>query len=296
MTSAAGAQPLRPRDDHLARRRSRSARRRPRAARAPAEGVHADEVGRVARSRGRADLLGRPDLRHATVLQEHQPVGERRGLDRVVRHEHANAGEPRRAPRGSRSRTRARAPTSSAESGSSSSSSAGSATSARASATRCASPPERSRGRAPARSATPEPLEQEPGAVASLGPRHAARAERERDVLERRQVREQQQVLEHDADRPLARAGRATPLAASSSDETVEHDRALARRQQPGDRRDERRLAGAVRPEEGDRLAGLGLERGADRRTPRARRATSTRRLIGGTGPGARGSRRARGR
>ena len=61
----------------------------------PAERVHADEVGGVARPRRGADLLGGPGLRHAAVLEQHETLGEDRRLDRVVRHDHPDAREAR---------------------------------------------------------------------------------------------------------------------------------------------------------------------------------------------------------
>ena len=68
-----------------------------------AERVDTDEVRRVARSRRGTDLLGRADLRDAAVLEQDQPVGERRGLDGVVRHDDADAGEASRARHARRS-------------------------------------------------------------------------------------------------------------------------------------------------------------------------------------------------
>ena len=42
--------------------------------------------------------LGRPGLRDTAVLEDHEPVGERRRFDRVVRDEHAWAAERREHP------------------------------------------------------------------------------------------------------------------------------------------------------------------------------------------------------
>ena len=92
---------------------------------------------------------------------------------------------------------------SSAASGSSSSSSVGSTASARASATRWACPPDSCRGLRPGVLGQADPVQpaRRPAARA-VAPVDAAAARAERDVVQRGQVREEQVVLEHHADRP----------------------------------------------------------------------------------------------
>ena len=76
---------------------------------------------------GSRTSAGVPDLRDPAVLEEHEPVGERHRLDRIVRDEDARARRRPRACRGAASAGRACAEASTAASGSSSSSSWGSA-------------------------------------------------------------------------------------------------------------------------------------------------------------------------
>jgi hypothetical protein len=57
------------------------------------EEIGADELGRVASGRPVADIVRGAGLRHTTVLEEHQAVGERHRFDRIVRDEDARTGE-----------------------------------------------------------------------------------------------------------------------------------------------------------------------------------------------------------
>jgi hypothetical protein len=76
-------------------------------------------------------------------------------------------------------------------------------------------------------------------------------------VLQRGQLAEESPVLERPADalrRHHVRGQAVEPAAA-------EGDRPRAQRRVPGDRIEQRRLAGAVRPDDGPHLAGLDAER-----------------------------------
>ena len=136
-------------------------------------------------------------LQPAGARAHHQdPVGEHDGfIDVVGDDNNVGFGSAHRSSRWSCRSTRVKA--SSAENGSSSSSTSGRVTSARASATRCACPPESSRGhRRPSRR----------GRRARAAPRPARRArqrairETEADVVGDRQPRKQPRLLKHDAD------------------------------------------------------------------------------------------------
>ena len=168
-------------------------------------------------------------------------------------------------------RSSERARTSSDEVGSSSSSSPGSSISARASATRCASPPESSAGRASrARRREPEPVEQRARAIAAAGfamPR-ARSGNATFSIADR--CGKSRQVLEHDADRPRPRAGRDAGRA-SIQRHVVERDPPVVGVEQarPGTPTTVD-LPDSVRAEERHGLAPAGLERGVDRRSPRA--------------------------
>ena len=164
-------------------------------------------------------------------------------------------------------RTATRACWSSAASGSSSTSRRGATASARASATRCACPPEsaagpaRRRGRRGRRSPASRTRRRR-----GRGPARAVRAEPERDVVERAEVREQHVVLEHHADGPPLR--RDERGAAVVEHHAVELDPAGVDRYEAAQRAQHRRLAGAVRAEQRDGLTG---RRRAARRRGRAR-------------------------
>jgi hypothetical protein len=86
----------------------------------------------------------------------------------------------------------------------------------------------------------------------------AARAPRERHVLQRAEVREQDSVLERDADRPALWRQAVDPF-------TVERHPAPRLGHEPGDGFDDRGLPRAVRAEDRDGLVRRGLERRLDR-------------------------------
>src|SRR5690606_6272210 len=81
-------------------------------------------------------------------------------------------------------------------------------------------------------------LEQLVAALAALRLRHAARAQRELDVVRDAHVLEERVVLEHEADLALAGAD-VRDVAA------VQHDAAAIDAREPGDRAQERALAAA---------------------------------------------------
>jgi len=94
----------------------------------------------------------------------------------------------------------------------------------------------------------------------SLASSDAAFDQRERDVVPRRQRRQQVKLLEDEADmiaaqsRPLGRGER-------RQIRVEDDDGPLARLEQPADDVKHCRLAAAARSDEADHLAGVGLER-----------------------------------
>ena len=66
--------------------------------RAPAdtvEQVDADQIGDVARARAAGDLGDRPRLRDPAVLEHHEAIGQRDGVEQLVGHEDPRPGEGR---------------------------------------------------------------------------------------------------------------------------------------------------------------------------------------------------------
>ena len=190
--------------------------------------------------------VGRAELEDAALADHADPVGERRGVLEVVGDEQRRQRRARASSSRSSARTPARVCASSAESGSSSSSTAGSRASARASATRWRSPPESSLHARAREVADAEPLEE------VVHPRAVAGAEAH--VAEHVEVREERVLLEQVADAPpLGRD--VAPRSVSSSTVSPSADQARLRAQQPGDDAQDRRLAGARRADEGERLA-----------------------------------------
>ena len=101
-----------------------------------------------------------------------------------------------------------------------------------------------------------EPFEPgHPGAVRASLRRYAARAWPERDVVERRQVREEQMVLEDDTDAARSCGGTRTSGLAQVTPPT--RDLALVDGHESGQCTQRRRLAGAVGTDQADDLAGL---------------------------------------
>ena len=102
-------------------------------------------------------------------------------------------------------------------------------------------------------------FEPRPGAAAGVLPPNSSGPQTERHVLQRAEMREQRLVLEHETDRAtIGRRPRATHRVVEHA--SVDRDPSAVERQQPGERAQQRRLAGAVRPDQHDRLAGLGIE------------------------------------
>ncbi len=157
---------------------------------------------------------------------------------------------------------------SSAPNGSSSTSSRGSRASARASDTRCASPPDSVSGQASARSVEPDLVERPPG-DASWGRRPAGRARRWRVTRF------------HGTSRASWKATATAPARRPRS------GLALDVGVQAGERAQQRRLAGAAAPDQGDELAGRSPVRGRPGPCgpPNARRSPRMRdRWLGGAG------------
>ena len=138
--------------------------------------------------------------------------------------------------------------------GSSASSTRGRLISARAIATRCCWPPESFVGELSAYSAMPSVVEQVGPAGARLARRDAGEQRRQLDVVGHRQVPDQVEELEHEADlapahvRPL---GLGVPVDAAAA----ELDLAGRRPVQPAEQVQQRRLPAAARPGDGDELA-----------------------------------------
>ena len=174
-----------------------------------AQQVHADELGDVARTGPGRDVGERPGLDDPAVLEDHEPVGERGRVERIVGHEQPHARGTTRA--GSRSSRRTDAARALVERG------------------------ERLVEEQQPRFGGHRPRERDPlgltarelarlrsrrdrraRPVRATPPRRRVRprrftpaaAEPERDVLEHGEVREEQVVLEDDADRVGAPAGR----------------------------------------------------------------------------------------
>src|SRR5262249_51207170 len=85
--------------------------------------------------------------------------------------------------------------------------------------------------------------------------RAPAHLEPERDVVERREVREEQPVLEHHAD-PARRGGHERAARGLVPDLAVERDAPAPEPQRAGQRAQSGRLAGAVRADQREDLAG----------------------------------------
>ena len=151
-------------------------------------------------------------------------------------------------------RTSRRVRASSAASGSSRSSRRGRVASARARATRWAWPPDSLRGLAPAWSARPRRSSHSAACARASRLGRALAARPERHVVQGGQVREEQVVLEDDADR--AGLGRRT-----LQRRAVQAQTAVGERGQAGEGTQGGGLPGTVRAEQGDDLAGRDAQR-----------------------------------
>ena len=174
--------------------------------------------------------------------------------------------------RSTASRKSAAASGSSWEVGSSRSSSCGSSASAEARQTRCSSPPESSIVFRPQRCSASTDCERALDARPDLGRLGAEVLEPERDLV--RDDRHHDLVLRvledrRDRARELGRAGRARVEA--GDDDAAREAAAVEVRHEPGERPQQRRLAGAGGAEQRDDLAGLELERDAAQRRRRGR-------------------------
>ena len=150
-----------------------------------------------ARNTSRTDRI----LRDAAVLDDHEPVRERGGVDGVVRHDDGRGVGVARAARRARVRMPSAVSGSSEVSGSSSSSAAGSVARARASATRCCCPPDSSAGRRCSIPGSPTRRSHSSACARAAVAVDPARAQPERDVGARVHVGEQPRLLaeQHDA-------------------------------------------------------------------------------------------------
>jgi hypothetical protein len=119
--------------------------------------------------------------------------------------------------------------------------------------------------------AQPHPLEQRPGARPGLGAAHPPRFEPEADVVQRAEAREQQVVLEHQADRPFG--GRHQDFGRGVvEDPVVDRDAPGVDRLQPRHRPQQRRLPRPVGPHDRHHLAvaHLDLDDQVERPEPQA--------------------------
>src|SRR5438067_2240189 len=87
----------------------------------------------------------------------------------------------------------------------------------------------------------------------------ARQLQRQHHVLERRERRDQMEGLEHESD-ALRPQSRATVLVESGEILALEEHPSARRQVEPGEQREQRRLARARRPGHGDRLARENLE------------------------------------
>src|SRR5581483_6200274 len=194
-----------------------------------------------------------PGVRDAAALEDDEPVRERDRLDRIVRHEEPHARLPRQvraeiaAQAPARLRVQGRERLVEEEERRPERERAGERHALRLAARQLARLPLGERG-------DPEALEPLARGAIGRGPRDAARAEAERDVRHRAQVREEEQVLECDRDRALL-GGHEDARGRIVERHAVDPKRAGVERDQAGERVHDRRLAGAVRAEERDQLA-----------------------------------------
>ena len=156
--------------------------------------------------------------------------------------------------------TAAPAPESRLPVGSSANSTVGLAISARAIATRCCWPPDSSAGLWPRRSVRPTRSMQR--VDLGTGRLHPGDRERQRDVLLRRQRRQQVERLEHEPD-VLAAQARERAVGHRGDLLAADPDRPGRRPVEPGEQVHERGLAGAGRAHDGRELAGGDVERDA---------------------------------
>ena len=142
----------------------------------------------------------------------------------------------------------------------------GSLTSARAMATRCCWPPESCAGLVVLAARRARPARASPARAAwrSAG-RHAGVQQRQLDVLQRRRARQQVELLEHEADPPVADA---RERVARQVRDVLAGEPVAARRRrvEAADQVHERRLARAGRPHDRDELALGDVDRHAGER------------------------------
>ena len=224
--------------------------------------VHADQAGHVVRTRVPGDVRRDALLDDPAALEHDQAVGEHHGLDGVV-------GDDDRRPA-----VRGEVP---AEVGAQAQPGAGVEGRQRlVEQQQLRREHQRPGERDPLGLPAGQLARPEPGVVGQADPvqprrrgpagggaADPLRAQAVRDVVQRGQVREEQVVLEDDADpAPLRRrpdAGRGVVEHAAA-----EPDVAAGERHQPGERAQQRRLAGPVRPEHGEDLAGHRVDRGVE--------------------------------
>ena len=187
------------------------------------------------------DLGRRADLGHPSLVEHQHPVGQRQRVDGVVGDQQGDAVVVARC-RPSSIRSAIATATSRPVKRLVEQQHAGSVASARAIATRCAWPPESSRGLRSARSPMPKRSSQSRATRVRLARLRAAGARTEGDVVQGGQVGEQQLALEDQADAAVAggereQVGAAEPRAGPSP------------ATEPGERAHQGRLPGAVGPD-----------------------------------------------
>ena len=225
------------------------------------EQVHPDEIRGVPRSRCLAYLMRRAGLADPAVLEDDEAIRERHRLDGVMGDEQAGPVEIAQGPAEERAQVGAGRDVHGRERFVEDQDPGRPGEGARERDPLAFTAGERPRLRAgvdPRR----EPIEQLESVGARGARTRAARPHREGHVLEHAEMGEQHAVLEGDPDRPPFRRQIVDRL-------VVEQDASVCGRDQPGDRLDDRRLAGAVRTEDREGLAVAGGER---RRRPSCRR------------------------
>ena len=219
-----------------------------------AKEVDADQVGHPRRARPRGHLGGCTRLHDAPLLDDDQALGERQCFERIVCDDELHTGKVSQPVAQRAARLGARAYV---ERGQRLVEQQQERFDGEGADQRHALRLTAGEARGPRRGVVGQPDARQPGARlrARRRARMAAAAQTEGDVVECAQVREQPVVLEHDADRPLLR-GYEQAGGGVFERAPIERDAAARQRHEPGKRRQQRALAGPVRTEHGDDLAG----------------------------------------
>jgi hypothetical protein len=192
------------------------------------------------------------------VLDDDEAVGEDDGVERIVGHEHAGAGERREVPAQLGAHPHARAGVERGE-GLVQQQQPGLGGEGAGKGDALRLPPGEGAGLGLDLIGEADPGEPLARPGARVGPVVAARPQSEGDVVEGAEAGEEQVVLEHEPDRPL-RGGHERVGGGIVEHDAVELDAPAVERAQPGDRPQGGGLAGAVGPEERHDLAVVDLQ------------------------------------